>query len=175
MSMRKVSLLFALTLLGCGGEANESTASTGMGGSAGASADAAASDAGAEAAADAAPFDGPCDATGSWSVSYATKGSSCELFALDDVLHVDPTAAVPVTVEGQAAPDEASLSADGCSVNVKWSDYYEQSGEMNGFSNELSLTLTSPTTAAGTLTHGEYWWCAGMFGEDTFAAEATRQ
>jgi hypothetical protein len=122
-----------------------------------------------------APFDGPCEPEGTWLVEYETVGVlGCDLLQSKDTLHVEYDHVPPLYVEG-GQPKGGGVSIPDCKLHVGWSYYYEESGELNGYSNELELTLTSPNTAAGTLVHGEYWWCGGTFASDTFVAHAERQ
>jgi hypothetical protein len=161
----------AVVLGGCGGDAAETTLDP---------LNRQASDAGSEAAT-AEPFQGPCDATGTWKLTYEViEEDECGLPSIEDVIEVAPGETPPVSLGNEitlAEMKSASIENDGCTIKAQWGwqDWLgDPGGEMEGANDTLELTLTSPTTADGMVIHSQLWWC-GYSTIRTFLAHAQRQ
>lgn len=127
-----------------------------------------------------AAFDGPCEATGTWLVEYdeLPDEPGCWMPVSTHTLLVDAAATPPVTIlhnYGTSEPiTDSTLSEDGCTLNAAWGWEGEDFGEPQGEDDDLTLVLTDPDSAEGSLTHSEWWWCGGK-GTRTFVAHAKRQ
>lgn len=119
---------------------------------------------------------GPCDALGSWTVSYEpvpVEGSSLDPPTLaDDTLaltQVDTSVSVQYADE---EPDEWSLSDDGCELHIIKNRYWEAGGEPWKDERELTLQFDGDT-ATGPLLYG-CSWCPGSGGSYEYVAHAVR-